>query len=92
MLMREKVVRIDVGKPAFRTISGARVGETEESVVKLYAGRAEVSGHQYDENGHYVTLRSADGKSALVFETDGKVVRSFRVGRAPEVFLVEGCM
>jgi hypothetical protein len=31
------------------------------------------------------------GKVRLIFETDGKVVTSYRAGHEPEVEYVEGC-
>jgi hypothetical protein len=62
----------------------------ERDVFTAYPGRVEVSDHEYQE-GHYLTIHSADGKSALVFDTDGTTIRSFRIGRLPEALHVEGC-
>lgn len=91
MLIDTRVARIDVQKAPYLTISGAKVGDTQETVLRLYQGRAKVTPHKYLEGGSYIEVRSADGRSALIFETDGKVVTSYRVGRLPEVLWVEGC-
>ncbi len=90
MLSDGVVSRIDVEAPGFRTASGVRVGDSESRLRSLYAGRFRVTPHAYVE-GHYITIRSRDRRFALVFETDGRVVTSFRVGRLPEVLWVEGC-
>jgi hypothetical protein len=41
-----------------------------------------VTDHAYVD-GHYLTITSDDRRSALVFETDGVKVTSFRVGKLP---------
>jgi hypothetical protein len=75
---------------AYQTVSGARVGDPESRIHELYGRRVAVSEHAYVD-GHYLTIRSDDGRSALVFETDGVKVTSFRVGRMPEAGWIEGC-
>lgn len=90
MLRDRKVARIDVEKGSYLTISGAKIGDSEETVKRLYRGKVKVTPHKYVE-GHYLEVASADGHSALIFETDGKLVTSYRVGRLPEVRWIEGC-
>ena len=90
MLSGDVVARVDVSKRGFRTRSGARIGDSEDRIKELYRGRVEVSQHAY-ANGHYLTVHSEDRRYAVVFETDGKVVTSFRIGRLPEVLYIEGC-
>lgn len=91
MLRDRKVARIDVEKGPYLTISGAKIGDTEETVKRLYRGKVKVTPHKYVEGGRYLEVTSADGRSALIFETDGKVVTSYRVGRLPEARWIEGC-
>lgn len=90
MVVDGRLARIEVRTPDISTFSGVSVGETESDVFTAYPGRVEVSDHEYQE-GHYLTIYSADRESALVFDTDGTAIRSFRVGRLPEVLHVEGC-
>jgi len=90
MLSDGFVARADVEAPGFRTLSGAQVGDSEERIKSLYKGRYVVTPHAYSA-GHYITVTSRNQRFALVFETDGKVVTSFHVGRLPEVLYVEGC-
>ena len=61
-------------------------------MLALYGGRVKSEPHKYVRGGHYLVVPSpADSDAQLVFETDGKRVTSYRVGRLPEVRWVEGC-
>jgi hypothetical protein len=92
MLTSDTVVRFDVLDSAIATAEGARVGDTEDQIRKLYAGRVTVQPHKYVPNGHYLVVTApGDTADRIVFETDGKVVTKYRAGRTPEVELVEGC-
>jgi hypothetical protein len=50
--------------------------------------------HYTGPQGHYLYLRVFDdrGQVRMIFETNGKTVESYRVGRAPTVEYVEGCL
>jgi len=87
------VVRIDVTEPGVRTAEGVQVGDRETRVLERYGDRAEVTSHKYSgPQWHYVTVTPAnDPAHRIVFETDGNVVKNYRVGRVPEVEWVEGC-
>lgn len=91
MLEGGRVVRIDIDSTPVRTTEGAGVGDSEERIQSLYAGRVVVTPLKY-EDGHYLTVRDAsDSTLALVFEaTAGRVTR-YRAGRRPQVEYVEGC-
>jgi hypothetical protein len=92
MLANDTVARIDVdSSSAVRTIDGARVGDTEARIHELYP-RVETQPHKYVTGGHYLIVPSPnDSTRRLVFETDGNTVKTYRVGRRPEVDLVERC-
>lgn len=90
MLVKGVVVRIDVDKGDYTTPEGAKLGDSEKTIKKLYP-KAEIEGQKYVPEGHYITVRSSDKRHALLFETDGKKVTAFRVGRMPEIEWVEGC-
>ena len=87
-----RVARVDVDSAGVATEAGARVGDSEERIQRLYAGRVKTTPHKYEEGGHYLTVDAADDSSfAIVFETSkGKVTR-YRAGRRPAVEYVEGC-
>jgi hypothetical protein len=91
MLIEGRVARTDVDERGFATVSGARVGDSEARVLSLYEGRVVVGPHPYDEKGHYLIVESRDGRSLLIFETDGSRVTSYRIGRSPEAGFIEGC-
>jgi hypothetical protein len=92
MVESGRIVRVETRDQAFRTVSGARVGDTEVRVRALYGKRLEVTRHKYDENGRYFIVRSADRRRALVLETDGKIVVFIRAGLLPAAEYVEGCL
>lgn len=93
MVVKGKVVRIDVDTGTVTTEEGAKIGDTEDRIKSLYGDELKIEPHKYIEGGHYMTVLgdSASAGKALVFETDGKRVTMFRGGRLPEVKWVEGC-
>src|SRR4051812_13056728 len=93
MVVKGKVARIDVDTGAVTTEDGVRVGDSEQKVQSVYDGDLQVEPHKYITGGHYMTVMgdSTSAGKAIVFETDGKKVTSFRAGRLPEVKWVEGC-
>ncbi len=90
MVIDGVVARIDADKGDYRTPEGAKQGDSEKTIRKLYP-KVEVEGQRYVPEGHYLIVRSPDGSRAIIFDTDGKKVTAFRVGRMPEVEWVEGC-
>lgn len=92
MIEQGRITRVETADPQVRTHSGVRVGDSEARVRSVYGGRLEVTGHKYDESGHYMIVRSADKRHALVMETDGKTVVYVRAGIEPSAEYVEGCL
>jgi hypothetical protein len=93
MVSKDRIVRIDIDKgSSIKTLKGAGVGDSEARIKSLYRGRIEVSPHKYT-NGHYLTFVPADraDKHRIVFETDGRKVLNYRVGKLPDVEYIEGC-
>jgi hypothetical protein len=87
------VGRVDVLEGTVSTSAGARIGDTEATIKKLYKGLVTVSPHKYTD-GHYLTVvpkSHADSAFRIVFETDGARVLQYRAGRRPQVEYVEGC-
>jgi hypothetical protein len=93
MVIDGRIARVDVQAGRVATVEGARIGDTEERIKSLYAGRVEEQPHKYTD-GHYLVVRPAeraDSAYRIVFETDGQRVTKYRSGRLPEVSWVEGC-
>jgi hypothetical protein len=87
------IARIDVERGTIATAEGAAIGDSEDRVRQLYAGRVVTSPHKYT-NGHYLTVKPtalADSSYRMVFETDGQRVTVYRAGRVPQVEYVERC-
>ena len=93
MLVNDSVARIDVDSTGIQTSEGAGVGEDETRVVEIYRDRVAVTPHKYTGPvGHYLTVSpAADASRRIIFETDGKRVTKYRVGRLPAIEWVEGC-
>ena len=74
MFEDEKVTRVSTYDSNITTHSGARVGVSEKRVRDIYGTSLVVEPHAYETNGHYMIVKSLDGKNALVMETDVKRV------------------
>jgi hypothetical protein len=86
------VVRVDVDGAGLSTAEGIEVGDSEARARKIYGSKMKVEPHQYTgPEGHYLTIRSENGKLGIRFETDkGKIAR-FYAGKFEAVQYVEGC-
>jgi hypothetical protein len=93
MVVRGKIARIDVDTGTVTTDDGARIGDTEDRIKEIYGDELKITPNKYITGGHYLTILgdSTSAGKAMVFETDGRQVTSFRAGRLPEVEWVEGC-
>jgi hypothetical protein len=93
MVINGQIARVDVNDSSIATAEGARMGDTEQRIMALYPGRVQVLPHKYTD-GHYLQVSGtapADSGYHIIFETDGKVVTTYRAGRMPEVQYIEGC-
>ena len=84
------ITRADV-EPIIQNTSGIKVGMSIVSAKRIQP-RLKVAPHQYDPDGHYLTLSTKRGQFALVFETDKTKVTDIRGGMRPSVGYVEGCL
>lgn len=91
MIIDGKVTRVDVNAPGVATITGIQVGDTESRVRRIYGVRMKVTAHTYVDNGHYLTVRSANGRYGLRFETDGSKITGYYAGTYEAIQYVEGC-
>lgn len=93
MVEGRRLVRIDVRRGDTRTVEGARVGDTEDHILRLHPDALRLP-HKYVD-GHYYLIATpgapADTLHRYVFETDGRQVTTYRVGVYPPVEYVEGC-
>ena len=91
MIDQGRIARVEVDSVGVATAAGARVGDTEERIQRLYPGRVTVTPHKY-EDGKYLTVSAiGDSSAAIVFETSKGRVTRYRAGRRPAVEYVEGC-
>ena len=92
MLLDGRLARIDVDAPGVPTLSGASVGDSQESVIARYRSQLEVQTHAYSgPEGKYLTLFSSDKRYGIRFETDGSVVTRYYAGTGEAVQYIEGC-
>jgi len=74
-----------------RTDTGVGLGSSEEDVTKAYAGRIRITPNPEDPAWHTLTVDAPDHARGIIFETDGKAVKSFRAGLYPAVGLPSSC-
>jgi hypothetical protein len=90
MVTNGRISRIDISAKGFMTDRGAKIGDSEAKIKRLYKGMVKVRQHPYVD-GHYLMIYMRGGKFSIFFETDGKHVTSFRAGKSREVGYIEGC-
>lgn len=93
MVEQGKVARVEVFEGSVQTAKGARIGDTEERIKRLYPNQVTVMPHKYTD-GHYLAVvptATADSAYRIIFETDGRRVLRYRAGTRPQVEYVEGC-
>lgn len=91
MMSGTRIVRIDVESGNHATDRGAKIGDSEERIKRLYKGVYKVSRHKYFDAGRYIEVEIKGGRYSIIFETDGKRVTTYRVGRTEQVGYVERC-
>lgn len=96
LVIHDRIKRVDIHAHGIPTLSGIQVGDTENAVIKRYAGKIVIEPHPYEaeNNGHYlifVPKEKQDEAYRLIFETSRGKVTSFRAGVLPEVEWIEGC-
>jgi outer membrane protein assembly factor BamE (lipoprotein component of BamABCDE complex) len=91
MMSGRRIARIDINSKEYATDRGAKIGDTEARIKRLYKGKYKVYEHKYVDDAHYIEVMMKGGKYSIIFETDGKRVVTYRVGRPEQVGYVEGC-
>jgi hypothetical protein len=93
MLLKGRLARIDVNSPDVLTLSGARIGATQDAVLALYRDRVRISPHAYSApEGSYLTMHSADKRNGIRFETYQGKVTGYYAGTAEAIEYIEGCL
>lgn len=93
MVDSQRIARVEVRSGTTATLEGARIGDSDQRIRRLYAGRVTASPHKYTA-GQYLTVAPAspaDSAFRLIFETEEGRVTRYRSGRLPQVEWVEGC-
>ncbi|MFP5237269.1 MAG: hypothetical protein ACLGSD_15330 [Acidobacteriota bacterium] len=92
MILNGRVARVDVDDKTTHTVEGIRNGDSEPHALKVYGKRMKVTPSAYSGNeGHFLTVHSADGRYGIRFETDsGKIIRYY-AGTAEAIQYIEGC-
>lgn len=92
MVVGDRLVRIDITNPAYRTWSGAGVGMTEAEIRRIYGRALRVRPHPYDR-GRYLTYHRDGDPFGLIIETDpDNRAAMMRVGYWRNVQWIEGCL
>jgi hypothetical protein len=92
MIENGRLARVDVNAPGIHTLEGIQVGDAESKVQRVYGARVKVEPHKYNDDGHYLTIPSRDGRYGMRFETDKGKITTFYGGRFEAVQYIEGCL
>jgi hypothetical protein len=84
--------RVDVDAPGITTTEGVQVGDSEAKALRVYGPRLKVEPHHYIDDGHYLTVRSSNGRYGIRIETEKGKITTFYSGRFASVEYVEGCL
>ncbi|HZR34313.1 MAG TPA: hypothetical protein VFA75_02980 [Nevskia sp.] len=87
MIEQGAVTRIDVATPEVPTRSGVRVGDSEDRVGQVYAGRVHAAG----AGAARELLAFGDQPHQLVFRLEDGRISAYRVGLRAAVETAEGC-
>jgi len=93
MIEDGNLVRVDVNKRGIPTAEGIQVGDTQVRAQEVYGARTKVEPSKYtgDKGGRYLTVRSADGRYGVRFETEEGKSTTFYAGTYAAIQYVEGC-
>ena len=92
MMLDGELARIEVRGGAYKTLSGAQIGMTEQAVFDIYGDKIKTEIHPYsDPDGKYLVFISSDKKFGMILETLHGKVMDYRIGLWDAVQLIEGC-
>ncbi|EAW35576.1 hypothetical protein L8106_13235 [Lyngbya sp. PCC 8106] len=93
MVRNGKIATVGISNQRITTVSGAKIGDTEQRIYSLYPGQIQVTKTFGMGNAlTFIPTSVSDKNYRLIFETDKEgFVRSFRSGQLPEVEFIEGC-
>jgi hypothetical protein len=91
MIENGRLARVEVNAPGVPTVAGVQVGDTEAQAMTVYGRKLKVEPNRYDDDGHYLTVKTLDGRYATRFETDGKKIQTYYAGRTSVVTYPDGC-
>lgn len=91
MIEDGKLTRIDVDASGIRTSTGIEVGDSAMRPKQVYGAKLKVTEHKYIDTGHYLTVRSRDGRYGIRFEEDKGKITTFYAGTYEAIQYVEGC-
>jgi hypothetical protein len=92
MIEDGRITRVDVDAPGIFTVKPILVGDCEATAIRAYGQRMEVGPHKYIDDGHYLTIRSSNGRYGIRFETEEGKILSYYAGEFTAVQYVEGCL
>jgi hypothetical protein len=70
---------------AIKTDTGVGLASPEEDVIKAYGSRVLVKPNAADTTWHTLYVDAPDHSRGIIFETDGKKVKSIRAGAYPAI-------
>lgn len=91
MIEEEKATRFEIHSSNLETTIGLKVGDSEESVIKLLNANLQIEDHPYmGEDGKYILYKTAED-SGYLFVTQHGIITEIRSGRLTSIEYIEGC-
>ncbi len=92
MIENGRLARIEVNAKGVSTAEGIQVGDSEVHALQVYGPRLKVEPQAYTgPEGHYLTVRSKDGRYGIRFETEKGKIEMFYAGSIKAIQYIEGC-
>ena len=95
MIEKGRITRADVydkaAKTTLKTVTGIGLGSSIGDIRRAYGRRVRSHPNAYDDANPDFEIKSADGKAAIVFETEHGHVARIHAGRLPAAEYIEGC-
>lgn len=91
LVTNQTIARIDLSSASYATDKGAKVGDTEVTVLENLYPNARVEPQRGEDKTRRIAIYSENEQFMIMFETDGERVTGISVGKLGAVLSPKGC-
>jgi len=91
MIEDGRLTRMDVDAPGIFTVKHIQVGDSEARAMRAHGQKLKVEPQHFIDGGHYLTIRSSNGRFGVRFETEKGKITNYYAGEFTSVQYEEGC-